>query len=248
MSRRCAPQTTRSNRSCTVYSSFVPSPLSLPLTWQGSLPSPPLASESKQPLISQSNSGEATTGRRGQTNLHCKSTALQTGTRSPGRKACDQRRCPRGHTCTHTHTHKHAPSPREGSAPRSSACKARCSEHFRKGTSLNVFFDEVQALPADAQSYFSRCGCRAARGLATSRLPPSCSWAKYHADDSVRGVQLSFFPLSYGFLLNANLQVRQSRWKFQTDEMKHPREHPGSAKSCWVYCRYPRNTERGRCR
>lgn len=93
---------TRSNRSHTVYSSFTPSPLSLPLTWQGSLPSPVLASESKQPLMSQSNSGEATTNRRGQMNLHCKSTALQTGTRSPGGKACDEWRCRCGHTCTHS--------------------------------------------------------------------------------------------------------------------------------------------------
>lgn len=107
-------------------------------------------------------------------------------------------------------THAHTLSPPGGICSSEPRCKARCSEHFRKGTSLNVFFDKVQALPPSTKSYFSRCGYRAVWGLATSRLPPSCSWAKYHTDDSVCGVQLNFFALSHGFLLNADLQVRQS--------------------------------------
>lgn len=139
-----------------VHSSLAPSPLSLPLTWQGVLPWPLLASESKQALISQPSLGGAGTGRRGAMNLHCKSTALQASRASPKvtqRKAGDGWRA-RGH--------KHPPSLREGSTPWSCAGEAPGSVNFRNSTSLNALLTKYRHCQKRSNC-FSSCGYGAAQ-------------------------------------------------------------------------------------
>lgn len=192
---------TRSKSSCTVHFSLGPSPLSLPLTWQGVLPWPPLASESKQPLISQPNLGGAGTGRRGAMNLHCKSTAPQASRASPKvtrRKAADGGRA-RGL--------KRPLSLREGSTPWSCAGEAPGSVNFRNSTSLNALLQLCQ----NRSNCFSSCGYGAAQlwlqvdcpllaiGQMSQETSSFLALDRFHFwGHSLHCPVLNSFPFSYG--------------------------------------------------
>lgn len=195
---------TRSKSSCTVHSSLATSPLSLPLTWQGVLPWPLLASESKQPLISQPNLGGAGTGRRGAMNLHCKSAALQASRASP---KVTQRKAGDGWGAR---GHKRPPSLREGSTPWSCAGEAPGSANFRNSTSLNALLTKYRHCQKRSNC-FSSCGYGAAQlwlqadcplhaiGQMSQETNSFLALDRFHFwGHSLHCPVLNSFPFSYG--------------------------------------------------